>query len=237
MKNLQLFTNEDVGRITCYLDKNNVVQVHLGDSVRGLGFVTVDNTGAEKIMWTQIKTLLKKFGYKEKVTFDSYIPENIFYLLAMKADNEAATDFQVWIASEVIPSIRKTGTYSVKKIADQSEERQAQIKARKSATGVYEMYIVYAKRQGDTRKAGRIYAKFSKLANRIAGIADGCRPLSTKKELKVLAMAEKIISETLMRGIALNWHYKDIEEEVMSKGAEVVQLVASSVPLLGEGNE
>lgn len=235
MKGLQLFTNEDVGRMTCYLDKNNVVQVHMGDSVRGLGFMTVDKTGEEKIMWTQVRSLLKNFGYKAKVTYDSYIPENIFYRLAMRADNTVAEKFQAWIADEVIPALRKTGTYSVKKITEKSEERQEQIKARKSATGVYEMYIVYAKRQGDTRKAGRIYAKFSKLANRIAGIADGCRPLSTKKEFKVLAMAEKIISETLMRGIALNWHYKDIEEEVMSKGAEVVQLVASTVPMLEDG--
>lgn len=235
MKGLQLFTNEDVGRMTCYLDKNNVVQVHMGDSVRGLGFMTVDKTGEEKIMWTQVRSLLKNFGYKAKVTYDSYIPENIFYRLAMRADNAVAEKFQAWIADEVIPALRKTGTYSVKKTAEKSEERQEQIKARKSATGVYEMYIVYAKRQGDTRKAGRIYAKFSKLANRIAGIADGCRPLSTKKELKVLAMAEKIISEILMRGIALNWHYKDIEEEVMSKGAEVVQLVASTVPMLEDG--
>ena len=236
MKNLQLFINENVGRMTCYLDKNSVVQVHLGDSIRGLGFMTVDKTGEEKIMWTQVRSLLKLFGYKTKVTFDSYIPENIFYRLAMRADNTVAEKFQAWIADEVIPALRKTGSYSVKKIAD-SAERQLQIKARKSATGVYEMYVVYAKRQGDTRKAGRIYAKFSKLANRIAGIADGCRALSTKKELKILAMAEKIISETLMRGIALNWYYKDIEEEVMSKGAEIVQLVSSDVPLLGEGNE
>lgn len=42
---------------------------------------------------------------------DTYIPENIFYRLAMKAKNEAAEAFQAKIADEVIPSIRKHGAY------------------------------------------------------------------------------------------------------------------------------
>ena len=42
---------------------------------------------------------------------DEFIPENIFYRLAMKAKNEAAEAFQAKIADEVIPSIRKHGAY------------------------------------------------------------------------------------------------------------------------------
>ena len=45
------------------------------------------------------------FGY------DEYIPECVFYLLAMKAKNEVAEAFQAKIAEEVIPSIRKHGAY------------------------------------------------------------------------------------------------------------------------------
>ena len=42
---------------------------------------------------------------------DGYIPENIFYRLAMKAKNETAEKFQALVADEIIPSIRKTGGY------------------------------------------------------------------------------------------------------------------------------
>ena len=42
---------------------------------------------------------------------DDFIPENIFYRLAMKANNAAAEAFQKKIADEVIPSIRKHGAY------------------------------------------------------------------------------------------------------------------------------
>ena len=41
-----------------------------------------------------------------------FIPENIFYRLAMKARNEVAEKFQAFVADEVIPSIRRTGSYS-----------------------------------------------------------------------------------------------------------------------------
>lgn len=40
-----------------------------------------------------------------------FIPENIFYLLAMKASNEAAKTFQLKIANEILPTIRKHGMY------------------------------------------------------------------------------------------------------------------------------
>ena len=69
---------------------------------------------------------------------DSFIPENLFYLLAMKANNEAAKTFQLKVANEILPSIRKTGTYIdfsrvdprfLRKVADEIEERDKKIEA------------------------------------------------------------------------------------------------------------
>jgi phage antirepressor YoqD-like protein len=40
-----------------------------------------------------------------------YIPENVFYRLAMKAKNEVGEKFQAKVADEIIPSIRKHGGY------------------------------------------------------------------------------------------------------------------------------
>lgn len=42
---------------------------------------------------------------------DDFIPENVFYRLAMKAKNETAERFQAFIADEIIPSIRRHGAY------------------------------------------------------------------------------------------------------------------------------
>ena len=50
-------------------------------------------------------------AYLNLETTGDYIPENIFYRLAMKAKNETAERFQAMIADEVVPAIRKTGGY------------------------------------------------------------------------------------------------------------------------------
>ena len=65
-----------------------------------------------------MKGFLDDFGFSQeagnlsvKMGKGCFIPENIFYRLAMRARNEAAERFQAWIADDVIPSIRKTGGY------------------------------------------------------------------------------------------------------------------------------
>ena len=225
-KALQLFTEKTAGQMRCYYGDDNIVYLNLGDTIIGLGFVTYNKKGKATIAWNIVKNLLQRFGYDKNVTVDDYIPENIFYLLAMKADNDAATNFQMWIANEVIPQIRRTGSYTVGAVEEHKEVREAQIQARKDATGVYEMFAAYARSQGDKRNSGRIYAKFSKLANTVARIPQGCRALANAKQLKVCAMAEKIIAETILRGIAANAHYKHIEDAAIMKGTEVLQLTA-----------
>lgn len=54
---------------------------------------------------------LTDLKFSQEVAKDTYIPENIFYRLAMKAKNETAEKFQALIADDVVPAIRKTGGY------------------------------------------------------------------------------------------------------------------------------
>ena len=223
---MQIFKNKKVGEMRCYVGEDNLVYLNAEDVAIGLGFVKYDKKGNLAILWSTINDTLKRSGYNNKVKYDDFVPENMFYFLAMKADNDAATKFQLWIANEVIPQIRRTGSYTVGAVEEHKEVREAQIQARKDATGVYEMFAAYARSQGDKRNSGRIYAKFSKLANTVARIPQGCRALANAKQLKVCAMAEKIIAETILRGIAANAHYKHIEDAAIMKGTEVLQLTA-----------
>ena len=120
---IQIFKNDYGGYARCYIDATGTAWINAEDSSRGLGFVMVrkervttsgDNYSA--VRWERVNGYLKQFGYPKTVGKDDYIPENIFYRLAMKAKNETAEKFQAWIADEVIPSIRKTGSYSLPKI-------------------------------------------------------------------------------------------------------------------------
>ena len=240
MNQLQVkaFENEMFGNMHGYVS-DGTAYLNVEESAFGLGFTAVDKSGYEKVAWALLNRVLKKFGYPKKVKRGDYIPENVFYRLAMKADNESAEDFQAWIADDVIPAIRKTGMYSVENrqsgtLTEHAQARQFQLQARKEAVGVYEMYAQYARRQGDIRKPKRIYAKFSNLANRVSGIPNGCRALATKSQKKICGMTEKIISESLIQGMTAKRYYRDIENSVMDKAVEILQMTASSNKLLEE---
>jgi prophage antirepressor-like protein len=93
-----------------FIDENGTAQLNLEDCARGLGFTEIKD-GKEYVMWRRVKGYLVSFGTTAEAEF---IPENIFYRLAMKAKNETAEKFQALVADEILPAIRKTGTYSAK---------------------------------------------------------------------------------------------------------------------------
>lgn len=100
----------NVSGIDCY-EKDGTAYLNLEAVARGLGFTKRADSGNEVVNWTRVRSYLSSFGVVQKCTTGDYIPENVFYRLAMKAKNEAAEKFQAFIADEVIPSIRKHGAY------------------------------------------------------------------------------------------------------------------------------
>jgi prophage antirepressor-like protein len=98
-----------------YLGKDGMAYLNLEDVSRGLGFTTVATSGNEVVRWARVTEYLKDLGFAAEVSKDTFIPENIFYRLAMKAKNEVAEKFQTLIADEILPQIRKTGTYVANK--------------------------------------------------------------------------------------------------------------------------
>lgn len=51
---------------------------------------------------------ISEFESSPLVEKGDYIPESLFYSLAMKTNNDVARKFQGWLAVEVIPTIRWT---------------------------------------------------------------------------------------------------------------------------------
>lgn len=105
MNNLQIISG-----VSCYEEKGTAY-LRLEDVARGLGFTKKADSGNEVVNWTRVRAHLSSLGVVQKCTTGDYIPENIFYRLAMKAKNETAEKFQALVADEIIPSIRKTGGY------------------------------------------------------------------------------------------------------------------------------
>lgn len=134
MNDLQIM---NISGVDCY-EKDGTAYLKLETVARGLGF-TREKNGVEYVMWDRVNKYLSEIGFPHKcgnvpvseigfsqeVAKTDFIPENIFYRLAMKAKNETAERFQALVADEIIPSIRKNGGY----IANQENLTPEQIVA------------------------------------------------------------------------------------------------------------
>lgn len=110
MDNLQIF---NIGGVDCY-EKDGTAYLKLEAVARGLGFTTTQNVGGTEyvnVRWKRVEEYLEEIGFATNGKRPDFIPENIFYRLAMKAKNETAERFQALVADEIIPSIRKHGAY------------------------------------------------------------------------------------------------------------------------------
>lgn len=76
---------------------------------RSLGFTTVATSGNEVVRWKRVNKYLEK--YSQEVGKGDFISEPMVYKLAFKAKNALAEQFQDWLATEVLPTIRKHGAY------------------------------------------------------------------------------------------------------------------------------
>lgn len=138
----------NISGVECYEEKG-IAYLRLENVAYGLGFIKTEAKNGKEytsVRWERVFGFLEEIGFDHKWAKDSYIPENIFYRLAMKAKNEVAEKFQAKIADKVIPSIRKHGIYATENVIDQilnnpdfgielltklKEEREARVEAEK----------------------------------------------------------------------------------------------------------
>lgn len=84
-------------------------------AARSLG-ITQMKSGKEFVRWERVNDYLKK--YSPQVGKGSFISEPMVYKLAFKANNALAEKFQDWLATEVLPQIRKHGMYATDELLD-----------------------------------------------------------------------------------------------------------------------
>lgn len=132
-----------VQNVRGYCDEFGTAWLNIEDVAHGLGFTEKAASGNITIRWRTVRSYLESFGYKpvagscDDMKAGDYIPENVFYRLAMKANNAVAETFQAKIADEILPAIRKTGIYVnpqavispqyLRQLADAMEAKDKQI--------------------------------------------------------------------------------------------------------------
>ncbi len=115
MNDLQVFKNEELGlQVRTLPNPDGSISINAEDTAIGFGW-TQEKNGKIYVKWERLNSFCREMGFSPQVGKDDYIPESLFYRLGMKANNAVAEKFQSWLAFDVIPSIRKTGSYEMPK--------------------------------------------------------------------------------------------------------------------------
>lgn len=90
----------------------------------GLGLTQV-KSHKTYVQWKRVNNYLNNLSAhvrnsnSQEVAKGDFITEPQFYKLAIKANNETAEKFQDWVTTEVLPTIRKHGTYMTDKTIEE----------------------------------------------------------------------------------------------------------------------
>jgi anti-repressor protein len=98
-----------ISGVSGYFNSDGTAWLSLKDVSFGLGF-TQFKGGVEYIRWERVNGYLTAMGFPQLVGKE-FIPENVFFRLALKGETDAAVKFQEKVADEILPSIRKHGAY------------------------------------------------------------------------------------------------------------------------------
>lgn len=105
------FVNDNNGMsVRTILNPDGSVSMNAEDTAVGFGWTRIKH-GKEYVKWDRLNSYIKDIGFSPLVGKDDFIPETLFYLLGMKASNDKAKEFQMWLAKDIIPSIRKHGAF------------------------------------------------------------------------------------------------------------------------------
>ena len=108
---VKLFNNDDLKiRARIILENDGSILINAEDIAIGLGW-SQEKDGKQYVKWERFNHFCVGLGYSPQVGKNDFLPESLFYRLAMKANNEVANKFQSWLANTVIPSIRQNGGY------------------------------------------------------------------------------------------------------------------------------
>lgn len=113
MNQLQTFENE-LFKVSAKTEGEQIL-FDAEQVAKNLGFIsktTKNGIAYENVRWSRVNSFLPQVA---ELRAGDFIPEPLVYKLAFKAQNDVAEKFQDWLAIEVIPSIRRTGSYQAPK--------------------------------------------------------------------------------------------------------------------------
>lgn len=112
------FVGKDVAEILGYKNPNEAIQDHVDNEDKFLR----SSMGSEMLkLFSSVKDIQNKFGRQD----NWFINESGVYSLIFSSKLPTAKKFKHWVTSEVLPAIRKTGSYSQPKPVELPKPRRS----------------------------------------------------------------------------------------------------------------
>lgn len=149
MSNLTVFKNSKFGKVRTLIEEDGTVLFCASDVFKILGYTNQRKAINDHCPHVTKRSIEVETGTKNEGSparqeiFMLFIQEGDIYRLIIRSKLPAAEQFEKWVMEEVLPSIRKTGSYSIKKpdsymIADPIERALAWAEEQKALRGEIE---------------------------------------------------------------------------------------------------
>lgn len=176
------FVGKDVAAALGYSNSRKALKDHVPDKYKKDGVTIRDPIGRE-----QKPVLINEAG---------------LYKLVMRSQLENAEKFSDWVCEDVLPSIRKTGTYSVKNEPRWLETRQNTKTSHKPFTAAIKLMIDYLKQFGEFHKEGYVYGHITNIVQNACDIVKGQRDSSPVANLNKCDQCQNMIATLILNIIA-----------------------------------
>ena len=125
MNELSIFSNPEFGSVRVVMQNGEPWFVAV-DVAKALGYADPSRAVVDHCRKSIKSTILVDNQYGKKTPLNqSLVPESDVYRLIMRSNLPTAEKFQTWVCEEVLPSIRKTGGYSMTNMPDFTNPAEA----------------------------------------------------------------------------------------------------------------
>ncbi|MCI7304078.1 MAG: hypothetical protein SOR93_10835 [Clostridiales Family XIII bacterium] len=154
MNEIKIFENKELDlQVRIKMNEDGSISMNAEDTAIGFGWCRTEKKNGKEytsVMWSRMNGYCRELGFAHECAKDDYIPESLYYLLGMKAGNERALKYQKWLAIDVLPTLRKTGSYKMPQSKDERNKSML-LNAKARVANTY-LKLANAETMSDTYK-------------------------------------------------------------------------------------
>ena len=212
------FVGKDVASALEYKNPRDALKKHVPDKYKKDGVAIRDSIGRE-----QKPVLINEAG---------------MYKLVMRSKLESAEKFSDWVCEDVLPTIRKTGSYSVQDDPRWAQTRQNTKISHKPFTAAIDLMYGYLDGRGAKLPEKRIvFGKITNIVQNACGIIKGQRDSSPVASLNKCDQCQNMVANLILNIIALGnaKTLADFEAQIILQLSNLNNLLCGQPVLLLNG--